>query len=335
MSEYILANIDFSHHKPLSPLEQKLALQLSALSFCLGTKDDKATVCFTPDQAYLDHIHSLDLPVTDYILWDALSENTLLNPWMKTNALLKACEEKKIPIKYPFSDIEIKTASKAFAFALSPPPFKAKLIDSKQELLEFLNEQEGLFVLKKPLDQSGRGHYFINAGKNISSHSIPDINYQGVRVEKWVKRHLDFSSQWLLDDKIALLGLCEIINNHKGGYKGSKFPLINPQYEHFFDQHIQQVTPIIQTLHKQGYRGHLGVDAFIFEQDNQLDLCPLIELNPRKTMGFVALNLSLHFKKPCHITLSRSQSGMMLLPTKIKTKQGLYTFKTNLELRFC
>lgn len=334
MSEHILANIDFPTQKSPLVTPDKLALQLSALSFCMGSKDDIAIVPFTPDPRYFEHLQHLNLPISTFTLWEHLAENTLINPWMKTRKLLTECEEKKLRLKYPCSDIEIKTASKAFSFDLLAPPFIAKLIHSKEDLLDFLTTQEGLFVIKTPLGQSGRGHYFIHADKNISLSSLPDICYQNVRVERWVKRHLDFSSQWLLDDKVSLLGLCEIINNHKGGYKGSKFPLINPAYDHFFHDHIQQVSPIIDNLYTQGYRGHLGVDAFIFEDNNKLCLCPLIELNPRKTMGFIALNLSLHFKKPCHIELTHDLSGILLLPTQIHMPYGMLKFKTNIELNF-
>lgn len=334
MAEHILANIDFSDGSSTSIIQQKLALQLAALSFSIGSKFDCALMPYELDQEYLSQIKKLNLPVSDYVLWDTIDSHKIINPWIKTKKLIEECESKQLSVKYPLSDIEIKTASKAFAFKLLPPPFLSTLLQSKKDVFEFLKSQRGLFVLKSPLQQSGMGHYFISASEVLSQAQLPEINYENIRVEKWVHRLLDFSSQWLLDETVNCLGLCEIINNEKGGYKGSKFPLVNSTYECFFKEHIEKVKPVIHELHKQGYRGHLGVDAFIYEENKTVHLCPLIELNPRKTMGFVALNLSTHLEKHCHIEITNKKSANLLLPTKVIVNDSVLKFKSNLEINF-
>lgn len=334
MAEHILANIDFSEGSSTSLIQQKLALQLAALSFSIGSKFDCALMPYELDKDYLNQIKKLNLPVSEYVLWDTIDSPKIINPWVKTKKLMEECESKKLTVKYPLSDIELKTASKAFAFKLLSPPFLSTLLHSKKEVFEFLKSQRGLFVLKSPLQQSGMGHYFISASEDLTQAQLPEINYENIRVEKWVHRLIDFSSQWLLDTTVNFLGLCEIINNDKGGYKGSKFPLVNSAYECFFKEHINQVTSIIHELHKQGYRGHLGVDAFIYEENKNVYLCPLIELNPRKTMGFVALNLSKHLGKSCHIEITNSKSANLLLPTQVILNGTVFKFKSNLELKF-
>lgn len=334
MAEHILANIDFSEGSSTSLIQQKLAWQLAALSFSIGSKYDCALMPYELDQDYLSQLKKLNLPVSDYVLWDTIDAHKIINPWVKTKKLLQECESKKLTVKYPLSDIETKTACKAFAFKLLSPPFLSTLLHSKKEVFEFLKSQRGLFVLKSPLQQSGMGHHFISASEILTEAQLPEINYQNIRVEKWVHRLLDFSSQWLLDETVNCLGLCEIINNDKGGYKGSKFPLDNQKYECFFKEHIEQVSPIIHELHKQGYRGHLGVDAFIYEENKNTLLCPLIELNPRKTMGFVALNLSKHLNKYCHIEITNKKSANLLLPTKAIINNSVLKFKSNLEIKF-
>lgn len=334
MAEHILANIDFSTDQSDELIQKKLALQLSALAFYTGSKEDVAVLPYKLDPVYLETLNAIQAPIGNYILWNDLYENAVINPWCKTQKLLQECKIKKVNIKYPLSEIELKAGSKAFAFSISPPPFISTLVDTKQTAVEFLQSQQGLFVIKSPDQQSGMGHYFIQAHPNLTPSCLPDIIYKNVRLEKWVTRLLDFSSQWLLNQHVNLLGLCEIINNDKGGYKGSKYPLVKPEYDCFFKEHIKYITPIIHALHAEGYRGNLGVDAFIFEENNEIKLCPLIEINPRKTMGFVALNLAIHLQKPCHIEKTFHKHGQLLLPQKIEHENKTFSFKSNLELKF-
>lgn len=333
MAEHILANIDFSSDALSIGLQKKLSLQLSALSFYLGSQADKAILQFKPDANFLKQLHALKAPISSYVSWEDLQEKAIINPWAKTEKLFLDCNLRNFHLKYPLSQIETKSASKAFAFELLPPPFLSCLVQSKEEALNFLKLHDCLFVMKSALDQSGLGHHFIKAHHELTLACMPDISYQNIRVEKWVKRVLDFSSQWLICDSVNLLGLCEIFNNEKGGYRGSKFPLEYPAYEEFFKEHIAKVRPILEILQSQGFRGHIGVDAFIFQENMQILLCPMIEMNPRKTMGYLALHLALHFKKSCFIEITNKQSPHLLLPQVIHTKNATLQYKTNIAMQ--
>ena len=49
---------------------------------------------------------------------------------------------------------------------------------------------------------------------------------------------------------------------------------------------------ISEALVKQNFTGYFGVDTLVFaDTDGELKVKPLVELNPRMTMGHVALNL--------------------------------------------
>ena len=160
---------------------------------------------------------------------------------------------------------------------------------------------------------------------------FPQIDYAQARLEKWVDRVFDFSSQWLFDDSVHELGLCGLINNQKGSYMGSIYPLKNNPFHDFFVKHIEFIRPILQNFHKEGFRGHLGVDAFIYLENGKPCLCPLIEINPRKTMGYVALNLSKHFNQTVKISFGPFTKDS-ILPRHIQKNGAIIKYSKNLNL---
>ena len=52
--------------------------------------------------------------------------------------------------------------------------------------------------------------------------------------------------------------------------------------------------PIVKRVYARGFFGHLGVDAFVYSEKR---LQPVVEINARKTMSWVALALQ-QKKKP-------------------------------------
>ncbi|MFK7767116.1 MAG: DUF455 family protein [Mariniblastus sp.] len=62
-------------------------------------------------------------------------------------------------------------------------------------------------------------------------------------------------------------------------------------------EHLQQLTEWLQPriseqLESMNFRGYFGVDAFVFKNpEGELNIKPMVELNPRMTMGHVALSL--------------------------------------------
>lgn len=332
MSEHILANIDFATNDAAQNLPNKLSLQLSALAFSIGTCDDTAIINYTPDDLFLKRVYKLNLPTQKFIIWDQIRQHTVINPWLKTTELFETCEKKQLILKHPLCANEAELGSKAYAYKLCPPPFDSTLVSSREEAFEFLKTRSGKYVIKTSQGQSGRGHFFIETSSYLKIDELPIIDYKNARIEIWKERVLDFSSQWLFDKKLSLLGLCEILNNSKGGYKGSIFPLEHKEFSFFFKHHISIVTPLLQKIFDEGFRGHLGVDAFIYKNKSTFELCPLIEINPRKTMGYVALNLAKHLNSACMIQVASETAENSILPNKIILPDKTLILKSNLNL---
>ena len=73
----------------------------------------------------------------------------------------------------------------------------------------------------------------------------------------------------------------------------------NGQEPRRFNQLIQRLVDHVGSfLYQAGHRGHAGIDAMIHKQGNQYFFRPIVEINPRMTMGTVALALQKKIKPP-------------------------------------
>lgn len=324
MPYHILANTMFDQKNIKQSLTEKFNLQLSTLSFCLGQNDDIAALSFEPSLDYLNRIAKLKLPCQNFCL-PSYEEEAIFDSWQ----IIKNAPFKQ---KYPYHTLIEELSCKAFAAKLCPPLFDHKIIHDLLNLEDFIKYKSDRYVLKLSKSQSGLGHFFIEGKSCKTLNTLASFDLRNSRVEKWVERVFDFSSQWLLGEEVELLGVCELINNHLGSYKGSIFPISNTNFSSFIEEHLNFVKPYLQQFHKEGLRGHLGIDAFIYFDQGQLALCPLIEINPRKTMGLVALKLSKHFDQRVHITIGEYNPDQSLLPRSIHYKSKTIFFQKNLNL---
>jgi uncharacterized ferritin-like protein (DUF455 family) len=162
-------------------------------------------------------------------------------------------------------------------------------------------------VFKPDLSASGRGQYRID-----TSESEPVS--RGLRsgstavVEPWLDRVLDLSFLWRIapgEASAKFLGWArsEIAagNRYKGTMIGNPFGdcssevrrfLLTNRYErlNFVAKWLEK--RIVPELLNRGFQGYFGIDSMVYrDMAGQLKLRPFVELNPRTTMGHVALSL--------------------------------------------
>ena len=128
-------------------------------------------------------------------------------------------------------------------------------------------------------------------------------------IEPWLEREQDFSLQMEMgDEELRICGHTGLVNDLKGQFIANtaepdcirRFPVAvlkslggwrNPAGR------LREIYEVIRTrleisLRVAGYSGPAGIDAFVYRtEDGKLRLKPIVEINPRYTMGRLTLEL--------------------------------------------
>jgi hypothetical protein len=137
-------------------------------------------------------------------------------------------------------------------------------------------------------------------------------NERQLVVEPWLERALDFSVQLeMSDDGLKLCGYTGLLNDAKGQFQGN---VALPGHQKKIPANLIALFPeppdIAQRLHslyadifslleeelrRANYLGPVGIDAFAYrDAGGNIRLKPIVEINPRYTMGRVTVELMKH-----------------------------------------
>jgi hypothetical protein len=168
-----------------------------------------------------------------------------------------------------------------------------------------------------------------------------------VVAEPWLDKVLDLSAQVEISTpgQARLLGWTRFLTDGRGQYRGSfvSQPLagLGQELRRFLcgegrDQ--RRLWRLFEALGEflagrltdSGYTGPLGVDALVFRQQGRLWLKPIVEINPRFTMGRVALGLARR------VNASRTALWLILSRREVESAgfDGIASFAAHLEGRF-
>ena len=132
---------------------------------------------------------------------------------------------------------------------------------------------------------------------------------RGVVIEPWLDRVVDFSVQMELGPQgLRLIGFTGLLNDDAGRFRANwagpkhhrKPPeevlralpepgILNGRIGRLYAALAERLEPSLRSL---GHSGPLGVDAFVYRgADGRCRLKPIVEINPRFTMGRVTLEI--------------------------------------------
>ena len=163
-------------------------------------------------------------------------------------------------------------------------------------------------VVKRAFGTAGRGQRRIRlplGGTELSWVRKASIPSDGVRLEPWHQRELDFSTQMYrkASGSVEIKGHCHIICSPKGQFWGAHIGAFGRQMSTglrrflFEDNRLARLTRSLaesasEILGEHWRNQPFGIDHFVYRaRSGELRLRPFLECNPRWTMGRVALSL--------------------------------------------
>ncbi|MBQ0081818.1 MAG: hypothetical protein KBT41_00835 [bacterium] len=178
-------------------------------------------------------------------------------------------------------------------------PMAAEELHSVDEVRNYC-ERYGQTVLKAPWSSSGRGVYWTDANftQSVSGWIKRVIDKQGsIMAEKALKRRMDFAMEFrVVDQKTEFVGYSLFITEKSGMYRGNRLmsnedilaELGKKVDVEEIDAAKESLTRFIDGHIAHTYYGYIGVDMFIYEENGEMRLNPVVEINLRMTMGVVA-----------------------------------------------
>lgn len=248
-----------------------------------------------------------------------------INSWGYSRAISQWAKKHHLTYTMPSWETIKKINSKAYSFAVSPLPGSA-LIKNMADAAPFLLQN---YVWKSCFGTAGRGHFF---SKNAKLSSLLEKEWKKglpVIAEPWVDRVCDFSTQWEIthDQEILFLGVAFLHNTSLGTYRGNSAG--NVKQEAIFAKEILAQKKIslnvLKEIAAEGYFGEVGIDAMIYKKGREIKLQPIVEINARKTMGWVCLMLQKRLAPKGILTLeytSDKDQSNNLLPSFLERMNG-------------
>jgi len=162
------------------------------------------------------------------------------------------------------------------------------------------------FIAKAPLSASGQHRVRLDHD-NAASWLKRHLQQGPILIEPWHNRIVDLSVQVEVEESgPTVLGITRFWTTPTGSYKGA---FIGPWTRGLSPAIARAVhggsgKGVVQDLlnkaglfigdqaHSAGFRGALGIDAMLVSTEDGPRLQPILEVNPRTTMGRIALSIA-------------------------------------------
>jgi uncharacterized ferritin-like protein (DUF455 family) len=312
-------------------LAQTLSSDLAPMMSLMARRDDVVVVQKPLSLKFRQRIQNSGMPrVEFYGLWNGGDQERKIQSfkfWAQADDLgQKLANDSALSSKAPSRLHKVlmqELASKQYGVnilqKLSPAKFPAFDIDSGDAWRHIRHTQmragSGDFVIKDRFGSSGHRHVIFNFNSEGSlAHAEKHIQSALKRnmalvMERWDEREVDFSLHGEIDGrgKANCLGLTVFKTDKKGVYQGS---VLGAESRSRLNKFIvqQDVSPsefrkawlcsyeaVAKNLRQKGFEGAFSLDCYLFWDKTKgrktLSLRPLVEVNPRVTMGRISLEI--------------------------------------------
>lgn len=358
MNRVHLANTDFEFelaHPSRDTLENgwnknPISLQLQYLPLLYAKEEDIVAVAEIPDPAFLQGLKDqawrkgAGLPQMALLQEIDPFVNCECVSWGYSQQVQAWAHQRKMKYEMPDWPVVQEVNSKAFSHRYTTLK-DATLLWNEQELKMWLQSFSGKKVLKSCFGLSGKGLYIIQektSNEELIRFCEKEWKQQRpIVAEPWLERVFDFSTQWNISPEggIECVGSTVFETNAYGTYNatvaGPEASIFGP-YLSFLEAHKHASRIVLQEMFKKGFFGNVGIDALLYKCHERSKIClyPIVEVNARKTMSWVALMMQQRWFVDRTIRfefLHASSSGISLLPAGL---QGRKLFSHGLFLSY-
>lgn len=322
-------------------------LQLQFLPLLYAKSTDGVAVTHLPPSAYLTSLEKIRSPLpTLHLFGEPLERHyEKIESWGWSQSVKRWADTQKLFYHPPPFPLIYEMASKLFPFTHSSPLPGATTLHTMEEIKTWLSSGDFPKVIKICYSLSGQGTFhfssfssFFKVEKKLAKALQERHPLIG---EPWVNRIFDFSTQWLLEKgkEAECTGITQLENSPKGSYKGTRVDekeKIFGSYLPFYEEHIEKIKPLLHQMREKGYYGNLGIDAMLYRHplnENKICLHSIVEINLRKTMGWVAIQLSKVLTKGfLQLSYTSSQEEGLLPPFLTINERKKIFFQKQLNL---
>lgn len=322
------AVLNASPYYTASAIQQKMQRDLALLPVWYASPDDAVWVETEVDPTYFESLSKWGLPLPAIIeRRQAAKQVSRLSgrevvPWgisPQSIQLFKNIDRQyglnlRIPDWKPeFTRLCSRlSAGECLAFLLERlPGLSPGLIPEyhtrAETVIEKMKSAEGAYIVKSPYSSSGRGLLWLQPGEvDRASRQLLQgmLNRQSiVSLERALDKQLDFSMQFYADGqgRVIFQGLSMFKTDAKGNYQGTYLASQSrirarireafPEWNQYEGLCLEELTNFLQSCYAVLYKGNIGVDMLIYQDEGVSRLYPCVEINMRTTMGYLALQL--------------------------------------------
>lgn len=353
----------FTEPAPVAEIRRDLA----SLMMFLAHSDDVVLTEERPSTEFLSSCIDAGLKLPQFATWKDISDRTVtrFEPWGRTKYSMQQIAAFAGRILEPNeAETDRKFFSKQWCaenitsrreFADFPVKILTTEASVEETAREHLTCSETPLALKAPFGSSGRNMLRImrpGIDSNQAKWVSGVLKVQGALIaEPWVKKISDLSVQVdISNDQIKILGTTRFITDKRGQYIGHFLGKKFFNFDSAFHRALHELSidkqlnaaalKAAELMRSAGYLGPAGIDAFLWQDhEGQLRLRPCVEINPRYTMGRIALEIekklishkghALWLHIGARMAPAFGCKELSAVPERLKSKYGDQIFFTN------